>query len=253
MPKNSPLEDYTGKHIVVLQGLSPVRRRPAMYIGSTGKEGLHELIREIIDNSVDEALAGFAKNIWITIHKNNSVTISDDGRGIPVDIMPQYGKSALEIVMTTLHAGAKFDGRVYKVSGGLHGVGCSVVNALSQWLKVEVKRNGKVFAQECRRGKPQGKVKELQTTNYKLQTDWPEFHWEFGKEIREKVEEILKYKISGVIEISSFLCGCDAVLKEFVEKAFKTAKIPFLYLIIDEHTADAGIQTRLEAFIDTLK
>ena len=92
-----------------------------------------------------------------------------------------------------------------------------------------------------------------QTTSYKLKIEWPRFHWEFGKEIREKVEETLKYKISGVIEISSFLCGCDAVLKEFVEKAFKTAKIPFLYLIIDEHTADAGIQTRLEAFIDTLR
>jgi len=165
MPKNSPLQDYTGKHIVVLEGLTPVRKRPAMYIGSTGKEGLHELVREIIDNSVDEALAGFAKNVWTTINKDGSVKISDDGRGIPVDIISQYKKPALEIVMTRLHAGAKFDGRAYKVSGGLHGVGSSVVNALSEWLKVEVKRDGKVFGQEYKRGKPQGPVKELKTTD----------------------------------------------------------------------------------------
>ena len=159
--KNSPQQDYTGKHIVVLEGLTPVRKRPAMYIGSTGKEGLHELVREIIDNSVDEALAGFAKNVWITLSKDGSVTVADDGRGIPVDIMPQYKKPALEIVMTKLHAGAKFDGRAYKVSGGLHGVGSSVVNALSEWLKVKVKRNGKIFGQEYQQGKPQGKVKEV--------------------------------------------------------------------------------------------
>ena len=161
MPKNTPQQDYTGKQIVVLEGLTPVRKRPAMYIGSTGKEGLHELVREIIDNSVDEALAGFAKNVWISFHKDESVTVSDDGRGIPIDIIPQYKKTALEIVMTKLHAGAKFDGETYKVSGGLHGVGSSVVNALSDWLKVEVRREGKTFGQEYKRGNPQGEVKEL--------------------------------------------------------------------------------------------
>ena len=165
MPKNPPQDTYTGEHIVVLEGLSPVRRRPAMYIGSTGIEGLYELVREIIDNSVDEALAGFAKNIWITLHQDNSVTVTDDGRGIPVDIMSQYQKPALEIVMTKLHAGAKFDGRAYKVSGGLHGVGSSVVNALSEWLKVIVKRNGKLYCQEYQRGKPTGEMKELPTTH----------------------------------------------------------------------------------------
>ena len=138
---------YTGKHIVVLEGLEPVRKRPAMYIGSTDKRGLHHIVTEIIDNSVDEALAGFAHHVWITLHQDKTITIMDDGRGIPVDLMPQYKKSALEIVMTKLHAGGKFDSRVYKVSGGLHGVGASVVNALSSFMKVYVKRDGKIYTQ----------------------------------------------------------------------------------------------------------
>lgn len=150
---------YTGKHIVVLEGLEPVRKRPAMYIGSTDKRGLHHIVTEIIDNSVDEALAGFAHHVWITLHQDKTVTIMDDGRGIPVDLMPQYQKSALEIVMTKLHAGGKFDSRVYKVSGGLHGVGASVVNALSAFMKVYVKRDGKVYTQEYKAGIPQGPVK----------------------------------------------------------------------------------------------
>lgn len=155
---------YTGKHIVVLEGLEPVRKRPAMYIGSTDKKGVHHIVTEIIDNSVDEALAGFARNVWIETKKDNSVIVVDDGRGIPVDVMPQYKKSALEIVMTKLHAGGKFDSRVYKVSGGLHGVGASVVNALSSWMKVEVKRNNKVFTQEYKRGVPTGPLKEIKTS-----------------------------------------------------------------------------------------
>lgn len=155
---------YTGKHIVVLEGLEPVRRRPAMYIGSTDKRGLHHIVTEIIDNSVDEALAGFAHHVWITLKKDNSIIVIDDGRGIPVDIMPQYKKSALEIVMTKLHAGGKFDSRTYKVSGGLHGVGASVVNALSSWMRVEVKRNKKEFSQEYKRGVPTGPLKEIKTT-----------------------------------------------------------------------------------------
>ncbi|OGH37647.1 MAG: DNA topoisomerase IV subunit B [Candidatus Levybacteria bacterium RIFCSPLOWO2_01_FULL_38_21] len=157
--------DYSAKTIQVLEGLEPVRKRPGMYIGSTDIGGLHETLREIIDNAVDEALAGFAKNIWISLNPDNSATVIDDGRGIPVDIMPQYKKSALEIVMTKLHAGGKFGGSAYKISGGLHGVGSSVVNALSEWMQVEVKRNGKIFRQEYQRGVPKTKVLEVKKSN----------------------------------------------------------------------------------------
>jgi len=149
---------YTGEQIVVLEGLEPVRKRPAMYIGTTGLAGVHHCLNEIIDNSIDEALAGFANNVWVTIHKDESVTVRDDGRGIPVDKVPKYNVSALELVMTKLHAGGKFEGKAYKVSGGLHGVGASVVNALSIWTKVEVHRDGKAYTQEYKRGKPTGPV-----------------------------------------------------------------------------------------------
>jgi len=149
---------YTGEQIVVLEGLEPVRKRPAMYIGTTSLAGVHHCLNEIIDNSIDEALAGFAKNVWVTIHKDDSVTVRDDGRGIPVDRVPKYNVSALELVMTKLHAGGKFEGKAYKVSGGLHGVGASVVNALSIWTKVEVHRDGKAYSQDYRRGKSMGPV-----------------------------------------------------------------------------------------------
>ncbi|KKS47079.1 DNA topoisomerase IV subunit B [Candidatus Gottesmanbacteria bacterium RIFCSPLOWO2_02_FULL_42_29] len=151
---------YTGDQIVVLEGLEPVRKRPAMFIGSTSLSGVHHCITEIIDNSVDEALAGFAKNVWMIIHQDNSVTVIDDGRGIPVDKVPKYKVSALEIVMTKLHAGGKFDSRSYKVSGGLHGVGASVVNALSEWMKVHVVRDKEIFRQEYQRGNPTTKVEK---------------------------------------------------------------------------------------------
>jgi DNA gyrase subunit B len=144
--------DYSAAQIQVLEGLEPVRKRPGMYIGSTDVIGLHESLREIIDNSVDEALAGFAKNVWITLNSDNTATVIDDGRGIPVDIMRAYKKSALEIVMTKLHAGGKFGGSAYKISGGLHGVGASVVNALSEWMTVEIKRDNKIYSQEYSRG-----------------------------------------------------------------------------------------------------
>ncbi|HCS78722.1 TPA: DNA topoisomerase IV subunit B [Patescibacteria group bacterium] len=147
-------KDYTGEQIVVLEGLEPVRKRPAMYIGSTSLTGVYHCIKEIVDNSIDEALAGFAKHIWVTLNTDNSVTVVDDGRGIPVDKVPKYGISALEIVMTKLHAGGKFEGTAYKISGGLHGVGASVVNALSEKLHVEVLRDNKLFAQDYVRGKP---------------------------------------------------------------------------------------------------
>ncbi len=153
---------YSGEQIVVLEGLEPVRKRPAMYIGSTSITGVHHCITEIIDNSVDEALAGFAKNIWVIIHPDNSATVLDDGRGIPVDIIPKYKASALEVVMTKLHAGGKFESQAYKVSGGLHGVGASVVNALSSWMKVTVLRDDKLYKQEYKKGKPATKVIEIQ-------------------------------------------------------------------------------------------
>lgn len=154
-------DSYTGKQIVVLEGLDPVRKRPAMYIGSTSISGVHHCLNEIIDNSIDEALAGYAKNVWITIHADESATVRDDGRGIPVDKVPKYNVSALELVMTKLHAGGKFDGRAYKISGGLHGVGASVVNALSSRAMVEVGRDGNLYRQEYKRGIPTGPVKSV--------------------------------------------------------------------------------------------
>jgi len=165
---NNKSSDYSIKQIQVLEGLEPVRKRPGMYIGSTDIIGLHESMREIIDNAVDESLAGFAKNIWITLNNDSSATVRDDGRGIPVDIMPQYKKSALEIVMTKLHAGAKFGGSAYKISGGLHGVGASVVNALSSKMKIEVKRNGKIYSQEYERGEPTTNVQPISSTSFNI-------------------------------------------------------------------------------------
>jgi len=150
---------YSAKDITVLEGLEPVRKRPGMYIGGTGIEGLHHLIWEVVDNSIDEALAGYAKNVIVRLLPDNLVSVEDDGRGIPVDVHPQTKKSALETVLTTLHAGGKFGGEGYKVSGGLHGVGVSVVNALSVYTKAEVHKDGKAYVQEYKRGKPQADVK----------------------------------------------------------------------------------------------
>jgi DNA gyrase subunit B len=148
------MDTYTAEDIQVLEGLDAVRKRPSMYIGSTDDKGLHHLVYEVIDNSIDEALAEVCDEIIVTLHPDSSITISDNGRGIPIDTVEGYDKSALEIVMTTLHAGGKFDNRVYKVSGGLHGVGVSVVNALSEWLWVKIKRNGNTYYQKFERGIP---------------------------------------------------------------------------------------------------
>lgn len=156
--KNSSNGDYTAKSIQVLEGLEPVRKRPGMYIGGTSTEGLHHLIWEVVNNSIDEAMAGYCRNIKIKLLPDSVVEIEDDGRGIPVERHPQTKKSTLETVLTVLHAGGKFGGNGYKISGGLHGVGVSVVNALSEWLKVEIKRDGKVYAMEFDRGK--SKIKD---------------------------------------------------------------------------------------------
>jgi DNA gyrase subunit B len=156
---------YTAEDIQVLGGREAVRRRPGMYIGSTGQRGLHHLVYEIVYNCIDEAMAGCCSRVLVTILEDGAVRVEDNGRGIPVDMHPVTGMSALETVMTTLHAGAKFGGKIYQVSGGLHGVGASVVNALSAWLRVSIRRDGKEYQQEYRQGIPQAEVTEVGSTS----------------------------------------------------------------------------------------
>ncbi len=213
-------QKYTSDQIIVLEGLEPVRKRPAMYIGSTDSRGLHHCLTEIIDNSIDEALAGFAKNIWIIVHKDNSVTIADDGRGIPVDIMPKYGKPAIEVIMTTLHSGGKFEGAAYKVSGGLHGVGAACVNALSSTFRVEVRREGKIQSIEFSRGKVKSPLKTIQESHI------------------DKINEMIPKTITGTTttfypdsQIFKETLDFDnkTIIKSLKDRAYLTSKIYFHY------------------------
>ncbi len=183
--------DYGASQIQVLEGLEPVRKRPGMYIGSTDIRGLHHLIKEVVDNSIDEALAGHAKHAWIVIHKDNYITVADDGRGIPVEVHPKTGKSTLEVVLTILHAGGKFGEGGYKVSTGLHGVGVSAVNALSEYLRAEVRREGKEYFQEFSKGLPKSPVSEIkQKTQVPFETS---FDWKAktGTKITFKADETI--------------------------------------------------------------
>jgi DNA gyrase subunit B len=215
--------DYSAAQIQVLEGLEPVRKRPGMYIGSTDIIGLHESLREIIDNCVDEALGGFAHNVWIVLNSDGSATVSDDGRGIPVDIMPNYKKSALEIVMTKLHAGGKFGGSAYKISGGLHGVGASVVNALSEWTWVEVKRGKKIFTQSYARGKV---MSDLETkTKSRLDHDFIQ-----DMESGTTVSFLADKEIFSTIEFEF-----DTIKKLIRERAYL---VPNLYFHLYDHRAE---------------
>lgn len=203
------MEEYSAKDIRVLEGLEAVRKRPSMYIGDLGKRGFHHLLWEILDNAVDEALAGYAENIAVRVHKDGYISVTDDGRGIPTGVHPKYGKSALEIVTTMLHAGGKFEKKAYKVSGGLHGVGISVVNALSEWMEVIVKREGKVFRQRYERGKPVTPVEVIGETS--------------------ETGTIVKFKPD--LEIFSYKEGWDEdwIISKLRELSFLNKGITFIY------------------------
>lgn len=216
---NSSTSTYDAKSVVVLEGLEPVRKRPAMYIGTTSLDGAHHCLNEIIDNSIDEALAGFCNEIHIVLNKNAYFTVVDNGRGIPTGIMPQYKKSALEVILTKLHAGAKFDARAYKVSGGLHGVGSSVVNALSDHMIVEVKQNGKIYRQEYSRGIPKYSVKTVSKS-------------ELG--IFSETGTAVSFHLDAEIFKTGTELEAKRILKEVRERAYLISKVYFK--VFDERT-----------------
>jgi DNA gyrase subunit B len=211
-------KDYNAGNIQVLEGLEAVRKRPAMYIGSTDIYGLHHLVYEIVDNSIDEALAGFCNNIIVTIHKDNSIEVEDNGRGIPVDAHPVYKKSALEIVLTKLHAGGKFDNDSYKVSGGLHGVGVSVVNALSEWLTVVVSLNGKKYTQEYRRGIPTADVKQIGQSK----SNGTVVHFKPDEKIFDSTEYTFDILAKRLRELAFLNAGVSIVLRDSRGKGKET-------------------------------
>ncbi|MDW7740501.1 MAG: DNA topoisomerase (ATP-hydrolyzing) subunit B [Bacillota bacterium] len=220
--KNRNNNDYSAKHIQVLEGLEAVRRRPSMYIGSTSSRGLHHLVFEVVDNSIDEVLAGYCKQIKVTVNEDNSITVIDDGRGIPVEKHPQEKRPAVEVVLTTLHSGGKFDSGSYKVAGGLHGVGVSVVNALSERLEVEVYRDGKIYTQYYERGKKASELKKKEsTTPNKTGT---KITFLPDKEIFEKIDFENEVIIQRIRELAFLNKGTKITFKDLrsgLEEKFK--------------------------------
>jgi DNA gyrase subunit B len=265
-PKNE--SEYKAKQIQVLEGLQAVRKRPAMYIGDTGVRGLHHLIYEVVDNSIDEALAGYCTEIIVVLNKDGSCTVIDNGRGIPVDIHPTEGRPALEVVMTKLHAGGKFEKKAYKVSGGLHGVGVSAVNALSKTLIVTVKRDGKLYSQEYAKGNPVADMKELGTsegtgTEVKFYPDteiFPEtlFQYEIVESrlrelafLNKGIKIALKDDRTGKEEVFQYEGG----LKAFVEYLNKGKVVLHEIIYIEKEKAETGVELAMqynEAYKETV-
>jgi len=221
---------YDASSIQVLEGLEAVKRRPGMYIGSTGPRGLHHLVWEIVDNSIDEALAGYCSEILIVVHPDNSVSVTDDGRGMPVGKMSKYGKSAAEVILTTLHAGGKFDGQGYKVSGGLHGVGASVVNALSGWLELEVRREGHVWSQRYERGFPKGAI----TKDRKLRKG-------------ERTGTTISFMPDPEVFTETVELSFDTLSRRFRESAFLNKGLKIR--LVDERDEDRSVEYQYEGGI----